>query len=716
MKKAAMRRPPRSRFPSPPKHPRKRLNACGSPEAPAEAAEASAEAPAEAAEACLRKPPKCLRKPSEAPAETAEASEAPAEAAEMPAEAAEVPAEAVKAPAETVEAPIAATQASIKAPEAPAETAEAPEAPAEAAETAEAPAEAADQTESLDSLLRSVNSVLDLDGIRQRADSTAPKSNAAPLKIAVKEPEVAASVQPETQGSAPDSKKKKKKRVTLLILIGVLAALLVGIYFFLWKWYFIEVNAITLVSKGYDRITVSISANVSDPDLTVTCRDAYGNSYDGTKSADGISFTGLTSNTQYTIELSANENHRLTRSSTSRVDITTYESTSIAQLSVKLGEKEGTAEVSVDFDSGLEPDTYLLSYVCDGEAEKTETFTGSTCTLTDLKLNADYTFRLEDHGNYFMVGQTTAQAKILPPVQAENLHIVSIEDGVMEVAWDCGTENAAGWTVTCTDGGKYSEQVDSESCSARFSGTSTSQEYTVKVTSATLYNPLTLTVDSDPMIVKNLAATAEGTKINVSWDSLGGTPEGGWQIEYQIDTADGNPSLTTSDTNSAVLSNVVPNAAYTITLKAEDGHTTVGNLTVKVSTGAAEAFDSYSVSSDNVIVGLYARPSATNWTYRDLSQYKTSYSAGEAVAFALQITGAAETSDDKVVILTVVRNSAGDPLYVYCSEPNASTTWNEMWTDSRYVGEVEAPQSAGSYTLEVYLNGRLLESTDFTVA
>lgn len=688
----------------------------------------AAEEPAEEADALPTEEPADTAAPN-APEELPEA-DAPDSSGTQAEDEAEPSAEcAVEAPP----ADAAATQEPEAAPDASSPAAQDSGAQEPDAADSQSAALSDSADDSIDTLLSEVDSLLE--GFEAEAEPEAPATETLILpeteKKETPQPEEGdgslhitetakytdAPDRPEdTAAEEPSEKKpKKKKYKALLITVCILLALLVGAYFFLAKWYFIEIDAIELVDKGFDFITVSIDSSASELDIRVTCRDAYNNDYSGHVNGNQVTFSGLSSNTQYTIEITAVGKHRLTHSSTTKVDITTYESTQIAGLSAVLGRDEGTVELTVDFAGGLEPNEYLLSYGCSDEAAQTVTFSGNSCVLSGLLTNKTYIFRLEDHDNYFMEGNISTELEVLPIIQADNLRVTAISDGAMTVEWDCDQQTSQPWSVTCSDGGSYSQTVQADACSADFTGTSLSRAYTVTVSAPGLYDDLVLTVPANPIIVENLSVSADGTSLSVSWDSPGGEPEGGWQIEYQIDTVADNPRLVTSDTNSVTIPNVIPDATYTVSIRADASRMTVGSLTASVTTPEAKNFSGYSITSGNVISGLFTRPASNSWTYRDLAEHRDTYAPGEVVAFALQITSEVSKSDDKVVIHSVVRDSSGNPVLVYCSEPNASTTWNRMWTDSRYTGEVDAPETPGTYTLEVYVNGALLGRAKFTV-
>ena len=95
------------------------------------------------------------------------------------------------------------------------------------------------------------------------------------------------------------------------------------------------------------------------------------------------------------------------------------------------------------------------------------------------------------------------------------------------------------------------------------------------------------------------------------------------------------------------------------------------------------------------------------WTSRDLATIRTSFSAGETLAFACQSNSTVQSSDDTVTALLVVRDSDGNVVDYYSGQE----TWSNMWSNKLYVGELtRMPETAGDYTLEIYFNGKLVDT------
>lgn len=507
-----------------------------------------------------------------------------------------------------------------------------------------------------------------------------------------------------------EKKEKKKKPVALLSVAAVLLVLLVGACVFLYQWYFLDVNAITLVDKGADYITVTVDSP-SIAKLTVTCYDSLSHTYTTQMDGNQATFTGLSSNTKYTVAVVAPTGHKLSRRSTESIDVTTYEATTISQMSLHAAEVTGQAELTITTESGPIPPKYILTYGCDGEEERTKEFSGDTYLITDLTVGKIYTFRLLDHDTYYMAGEFEAEFTILPPAEAGNLRISAVSDGQLSVVWDCTNNDPGDWTVTCVGDDGYEQSSDVSTCSATFSGTVLFASYTITVTSPALYTPLTLTVPANPICVENMTATEQDGQITVTWDSLAGTPEDGWQLEYRIVSVDLEPTVVMLDTTSYTIDNAVANATYEFTIRLGDEQTAAGDVTTTVTTGDAAQFDNYGISKSVLGPGLFSVPDKEDWTWRDLGQARTTFSGGESVVCVLQSDATPRNSEDSVSVTTVIRNADGTPIWLNQSD----SVWNDLWSDLRFVCQVTAPEESGAYTIEIYIDGALLYSIKLTV-
>ena len=69
-------------------------------------------------------------------------------------------------------------------------------------------------------------------------------------------------------------------------------------------------------------------------------------------------------------------------------------------------------------------------------------------------------------------------------------------------------------------------------------------------------------------------------------------------------------------------------------------------------------------------------------------------------------------AEDDITVMLVVRNDAGKLV----SFEETQRQWNTMWEKDLFVGSLSSmPQKAGTYTLEIYFNHKLVTTKDFNV-
>lgn len=527
-----------------------------------------------------------------------------------------------------------------------------------------------------------------------------------------KQPEKNESDDSEKAPAAPDKPKKprKKKPVALLSVAAVLLVLLIGAYVFFSQWYYLDVNAISLSEKTADSIIVTVDSPALSK-LTIACYDGLNHTYTAQMDGKQATFTGLSSNTKYTVAAVAPSGHKLSPSSTESIDVTTCETTDV-KMSLHAAELTGQADLIVTVESGPIPEKYVLRYICDGETERTKEFTGDTYRITDLTVGKVYTFTLLDHDTYYMAGESEAQFTILPPATVENLRVQSVRDGQLDVVWDCTENDPGDWTVRCEGDDGYDETLDVSVCSASFTGTALFANYTITLTSPALTAPITLSVPANSISVENLTATAQNGQIAVHWDAPAGTPEGRWQLEWRIASLSEESTAVSLDTTDYTLPGVIGNATYEFTVKSGGAQAIIGDSIATVTTSDAPAFDRYAIHRSVVGPGLFSVPDKEDWTWRDLSQARTSFAGGESVVCVLQSDVTPEDSEELVTLTTTIRDAEGNPVALAQSE----SAWNDLWSDLRFVCPVTAPETAGDYTIEIYIDGALLYTIDLKVA
>lgn len=114
----------------------------------------------------------------------------------------------------------------------------------------------------------------------------------------------------------------------------------------------------------------------------------------------------------------------------------------------------------------------------------------------------------------------------------------------------------------------------------------------------------------------------------------------------------------------------------------------------------------------SVYPGLFLCPTQEDWTIQNLGAARETFAADEKIAYVLEATSDIPKNDGSVKLLAIVRNADGKLI----DFDEQSVVWNDFWSNKKAVSSFpRTPQTAGDYTLEIYVNGKLLTSMTFTV-
>ena len=114
---------------------------------------------------------------------------------------------------------------------------------------------------------------------------------------------------------------------------------------------------------------------------------------------------------------------------------------------------------------------------------------------------------------------------------------------------------------------------------------------------------------------------------------------------------------------------------------------------------------------------LCLAPDFDDWTWQDLDEedFTSDFLLTDRAAFVIELMEEYETSPEIVVATFLIRDQNGSIVSVTTSEQS----WTSMW----YQGYCELnlpalPTAAGSYTVEIYLNGAYItiDPIPFTVS
>ena len=162
------------------------------------------------------------------------------------------------------------------------------------------------------------------------------------------------------------------------------------------------------------------------------------------------------------------------------------------------------------------------------------------------------------------------------------------------------------------------------------------------------------------------------------------------------------------------LSDLVPDADYTFTIALKSGEKLEGET--KVAYHSPAVTDKYTDHGmGNTYLGFFLKPANVETvTSSNLSASRNNYyTISEQMAFALQTLSTLDTkAEDDITVMLVVRNDAGKLV----SFEETQRQWNTMWEKDLFVGSLSSmPQKAGTYTLEIYFNHKLVTTKDFNV-
>lgn len=506
-------------------------------------------------------------------------------------------------------------------------------------------------------------------------------------------------------------KRKFGKLIVLLIVLVLLAAAAFGGHYYYNHFYIQTVTGMQL-SGSEDKLTVTLDTKVDNDLLTVYCTDTYGNTLSADVVNNVASFTGLKPNTRYDVYVKISGNHKLTGITTD--SHTTSEQTTISGLNAITGNEDGSVILSFTVE-GPETSGWNVFYSCPGEEEKSQPFTGHLVTVTGLTPGKDYSFRIEPTVPLYMVGENTIQFTASKLIFAQDLVIESLRGNVLTAVWNIpeGAE-VASWTVRCYNTAGYDKTITVESPSASFELLDPTTAYTVEVHAAGM------TQGSRAYLSEN-AVTLTGyqvddsklNQITLTWNFEGPTPEEGWLVMY---TASGYPDqqVVRTTSNSAVITPVIPGTEYVFTIQLASGSTVFGDGTTYTAP-EAPAFQGYWVEASNFQFQMCPTPENPNWGRLDVNEtsYTTTFAPGVKASFAITLNHEYDVSYDDILTLVVFRDANGNVV----NTMSHTRAWVNMWYQG--FGKLDLPSlptTVGNYSIEVYYNGALVTTQNFTVA
>ncbi len=510
---------------------------------------------------------------------------------------------------------------------------------------------------------------------------------------------------------ATQPRKRGKGWIAAIIILLLLAAIGFGCAYFYQNYFLQTVSNLTL-DGSRDQLTVTLDTAIPDENLVVTCTDTYGIS---TKVAvhDGVAtFSGLNPATTYTITVEMDGFHQLAGETSATY--TTDTKTNIVSFVAVTGPSDGSVILNFTV-NGPEADEWSVSCTADGEKETVATFTGHTTTVTDLAVGKEYTFTLIPNGDMYLDGTYSITHQVSKVLYPENLRFESLEDDILTLAWNNPEgHDSLKWSLThYNSAGEIISMAAITEESARLELGDLTQSNTFELLAEGMTQSSKITLSANPVTILRLNADdSDYPKMNLQWEFEGAAPESGWSI---IVTADGSEPLdvVTSDTNSVQLDYLIPGAQYELTFQTGD-NTTVFNPTLTFKAPDANIFDDFWINTSNIEVSMCKTPDVEGWTHDDLTEedYTNQFHSGDKASFVLHLNRSHADSLDDVMTTVVIRNASGVPVMAY----STTQSWYSMWNQRYCTMEIDQlPEESGSYLAEIYFNGNVAGSREFTV-
>ena len=515
---------------------------------------------------------------------------------------------------------------------------------------------------------------------------------------------------PEDDEIPQEPKKNGLKRFLAgIAILLALAVLGVGGVAFYELFYTQTVYDMALVGNE-DKLTVVLNTEIDNSLLTVVCTNTYGSSIRASVENNTAHFEGLTPDTQYKITVEISGFHRLVGTTTDTY--TTAPRSEIVSFTAVTGAVDGSVILNFVV-KGYDDTGWTVYYSAANEAEKSVSFTGHMVNITGLTVGKDYTFRLAPVSTEYIVGNYTLVHKASNLVYAENLTVLGFSGTSLNVKWDAPADiNVPGWTVHCYNESGIDTVITVTDTEISIPDLDPNGKYTIDVCAAGMSQGTQAYVSANSITVNNLQVDdTTADQLKVTWEFSGNAPEGGWLVLYSVSGSE--PQVIQCDSTSCIISTLIPNSQYDITIKAASG-VSVFSGTAAYTVPDYGTFSGYRVSAANMEFKMCLTPNKANWTRYDVkaADYTNNFAVGQRASFLIHLKAVYSTSNDTIVTRFVIRDKNGNPVIV----EDSIRTWTKMWRSGYCSLDIPAmPQTPDNYTVDIYFNNAYVTTQSFAV-
>ena len=507
----------------------------------------------------------------------------------------------------------------------------------------------------------------------------------------------------EMEGDEKSGGAWKKVLISVIVLL-VLAAGTYGLYVF-------KTDTIHEITPEVLSCTsVHIAADSKNGSaMNVVCSNATGEVSRVPLTAEGATFTELNPNTTYTFTLESSESKLLLGGKTTEAktkqmtNLTGFAASHVSAVTAKLA-LSGTGE---------QPDKWVVTVTSDKGEIVTAESSDVEITVEGLTPATNYTATIARGDNDLLGGTTSCTFTTMDYTTLVSYSNTFVDTQSASVQWLYEGTVPETWTVTCegTDGNTFTEEVSGNATECTFEGLTSGATYTFTLSCASLRetesNSINVTIPS-VTVTEITSIQNEDGSIEVNWEYTTDSEPTEWNISYAYDCVNAvTPTMVTSDTNSLIIEDVLPDANYTIKIEGADGLVVCGTAETTCLTEAAEPYTNYGCTDTSMT--LYVLEDNTE----GLETPSDTFAPDEHIAFSIEASYEASEDEMSADTLYIIRDSNGTPVRVYTS----SKTWPGTWTTMYHTGDVpHTVEVPGTYTFEAYFDGCLKASAEFSVS
>jgi len=499
-----------------------------------------------------------------------------------------------------------------------------------------------------------------------------------------------------------------RNSIILLLLLSVLA---VG--YFLYRQYYVIMIDSVKVEGSENSLIVYIETEADHSLLQVICVDTYGNQIPAEILDGKAEFTDLVPSTAYSIKVVSKGQHKVVGVGT--LTYSTPVQTNIVRFDAVTDATDGSVILTFTID-GPDSKEWKVVYSAEGEDERSVTISEHRISLSGLTVGKEYIFRLIPADELYMSGQRELRFTVRKIVKAVDLEIISCMNNQLVVQWSAPAgENVDSWTVSCS-GGNYNQTVTTTETTYTFTGLDHLSNFSVDVKANAMSVGEKVTIPANSVTATNLKAdTSSPDALKVTWDTSLSVPV---KLYYTIDGIEQKTEVPCTE-NTAVISPMIPNATYRIWLTDNNGAALLGGK-LDVETPSApdftQEFDGATLTCEDLEFKMCTAAALENWNGKDLKdlEFVEAFASGENGAFLVKNKkDDLLLTDTAVIIMYVIRNQDGTPIYI----GSDSSTAIQMWqTEYLTLQMPPMPTATGTYSIDVYFNDGLASSHSFTIS